>query len=246
MKYFTLKSQGLSYSFGPNSGSTSSAGAIPRKRNFEENILQAYKKAAVKIYGFKTTEIVFPNHEGIYPRINFLQEADPKQVFESFNYGFLNLVYLSENLDEISLFPKGIKEAVLNFRKWKKHSDAVFSLKFSTAAPELCGEKIHNAVHIVQMGISSKKYKFEVPGFVEGLEFEEEEITAEWQSMRRAHGVFVLYTKLEKILAQNKAWVGKSDSHFLIFSNTSNNGIKKNHKHIIQSFKNKLYFNKLI
>ncbi|GLU21399.1 hypothetical protein SLE2022_375410 [Rubroshorea leprosula] len=77
-----------------------------------EEYLQDYRGVCRMAYLMRPTENRHPIHERIYPRINFMQGANPKAIKELFNYCFVNCIYLSKNNEEVSKLPEVICQGV--------------------------------------------------------------------------------------------------------------------------------------
>ena len=44
-----------------------------------------YKRIGKIAYGIRPSQIIIPNHSGLYPRINFVPGADPKLIKDMYN-----------------------------------------------------------------------------------------------------------------------------------------------------------------
>ena len=60
-----------------------------------------YKRIGKIAYEIPLSQAIIPDHSGLYPRINFVPRADPKLIKEIFEYGFLNLIYVSDDCREL-------------------------------------------------------------------------------------------------------------------------------------------------
>ena len=81
--------------------------------------------------------------------------ADPKLIKDMFEYGFLNLVYVSDDCRKIKELLEKIVEVVNDLKRISKTKEMIF-FKILTACPEYCGNKWYPAQHMIQVGISSK------------------------------------------------------------------------------------------
>ncbi|GLT28895.1 hypothetical protein SLA2020_037980 [Shorea laevis] len=109
-------------------------------------------------YSVRPTENWHPIHEGIHPRINFMQGANLKAIKELFDYGFVNCIYLLKSNEEVLELPKVIRQRVKDFKTGTKAQGVVF-VKIYFAAPEWEKSRYFPSHHIVQIGIQSKKIK---------------------------------------------------------------------------------------
>ncbi|GLU15197.1 hypothetical protein SLE2022_317080 [Rubroshorea leprosula] len=100
-----------------------------------EEYLQEYCRVYRMAYSMRSIKNCHPIHEGIYPRINFMQGANPKAIKELFNYGFVNCIYLSKDNEEVSELPEVIQQGVKDFKTGTKPQGVVF-VKIYSAAPK--------------------------------------------------------------------------------------------------------------
>ncbi|GLU18555.1 hypothetical protein SLE2022_348480 [Rubroshorea leprosula] len=122
------------------------------KMTISEEYLQEYRRVCKMAYSIRSIENCHPIHEGIYPRINFMQGANPKAIKELLNYDFVKYIYLSKENEEVSKLPEVIRQGVKNFKTSIKAQGAV-SVKIYSAAPEWEKSKYFPSHHIVQIGI---------------------------------------------------------------------------------------------
>ena len=55
----------------------------------------------------------YVDFNGVYPRINFLQDSSPEEVRKWYDFGAINSIHMSSpNFPEIALLPFWIKEGV--------------------------------------------------------------------------------------------------------------------------------------
>ena len=65
-----------------------------------------YKRIGKIAYGIRPSQVIIPDHLRLYLKINFIPRADPKLIKDMFDYGFLNLVYVSDDCREIKELPE--------------------------------------------------------------------------------------------------------------------------------------------
>ncbi|GLU06577.1 hypothetical protein SLE2022_235990 [Rubroshorea leprosula] len=123
-------------------------------------------------YSIRSIENCHPIHEGIYPRINFMQGINPKAIKELFNYGFVNCIHLSKDNEEVLELPEVICQGVKDFQTGTKSQGVVF-VKIYSAALEWEKSQYFPSHHIVKIGIQSKKIKVEVNEDQNFQDFEE-------------------------------------------------------------------------
>lgn len=73
-------------------------------------------------------------------------------TFNVFQFGLIDCLYISNNLEEIELFPHGIKESVQNFQRNIAKERTIF-LKFYSAYPDFTTKQ--PAKHFVTIGVSN-------------------------------------------------------------------------------------------
>nr|WUF06584.1 caulimovirus viroplasmin [Angelica bushy stunt virus]WUF06591.1 caulimovirus viroplasmin [Angelica bushy stunt virus] len=64
--------------------------------------------------------------------INAFPSVHPELVYESYSFGLLNIVYPSESMEEIKLFPEQFRKAILQFRKKCLSKDQSVFIKFQS------------------------------------------------------------------------------------------------------------------
>ncbi|GLU12667.1 hypothetical protein SLE2022_293290 [Rubroshorea leprosula] len=122
------------------------------KMTMSEEYLQEYYRICKMAYSMRSTKNCHPIHEGIYPRINFIQGANSKAIKELFNYGFVNCIYLSKDNEEVSELPEVIHQGVKDFKTSVEAQGVVF-VKIYYAALEWEKYQYFPSDHIVQIGI---------------------------------------------------------------------------------------------
>ncbi|CAK9173969.1 unnamed protein product [Ilex paraguariensis] len=175
-----------------------------------------YKRMGKIFYELKTSELIFPDHTGLYPTINVLQGCDPMLVFNLFKYGFLNQVYLSPSLDEIKYFPKNIKVAASELQQATSSTEPLF-VNVRSACPEYEGNKWHPLIYIARIGVSTKDYKVTMPKVQIFKDYQDEIFSPKEISIKRSLGLKVLYEHLEKLMKQN-IWVVQATTVDLVYT----------------------------
>ncbi|GLU10501.1 hypothetical protein SLE2022_272980 [Rubroshorea leprosula] len=89
------------------------------KMIMSEEYLQEYRRVCKMAFSMRSTENCHLIHEGIYPRINFMQGANPKAIKELFNYSFVNCIYLSKDNEEVSELLEVLHQGVEDFKTSK-------------------------------------------------------------------------------------------------------------------------------
>ena len=69
-----------------------------------------------------------------------MPRADLKLIKDMFEYGFLNLVYVSDDCREIKELPAKVAEAANDLKRISKTKE-IISVKILTACLEYCGNK---------------------------------------------------------------------------------------------------------
>ncbi|GLT35767.1 hypothetical protein SLA2020_101930 [Shorea laevis] len=103
------------------------------KMTMSEEYLQEYRRVCRMAYSMRSTENCHPIHEGIYPRINFMQGANPEAIKELFNYGFVYCIYLSKDNEEVLELLEVIQQGVKDFKTGTKAQGVVFVKIYSAA-----------------------------------------------------------------------------------------------------------------
>jgi hypothetical protein len=83
------------------------------------------------------------------------QGASPLLVFNMFQFGLIECIYLSKNLEEINMFPSGIKSAVQAYKENIAGERTIY-LKFYSAYPDFSTNQ--SAKHFIYTGISNNNY----------------------------------------------------------------------------------------
>ncbi|GLT96586.1 hypothetical protein SLE2022_141960 [Rubroshorea leprosula] len=173
------------------------------KMIMSEEYLQEYHRICKMAYSMRSTENCHPIHEGNYPRINFMQGANPKAIKELFNYGFVSCIYLSKDNEEVSKLPKVIQQGVKDFKTGTKAQGVVF-VKIYFTTPEWEKSQYFPSHYIVQIGIQSKKLKVEANEDQIFQDFEESLCGIEFIQERRALGFKVLLQTFDRMIEMRK------------------------------------------
>ncbi|GLT39426.1 hypothetical protein SLA2020_136180 [Shorea laevis] len=187
------------------------------KMTMSEEYLQDYHRICRMAYSMRPIENCHPIHEGIYPKINFMQGANPKAIKELFNYGFVNCIYLSKNNEEVSELPKIIRQGVKDFKTDTKAQGVVF-VKIYFVALEWEKSQYFPNHHIVQIGIQSKKVKVEANEDQIFQDFEESLCGIEFIQERRALGFKVLLQTFDRMIKMRKTWTYGFSKEILVVS----------------------------
>ena len=97
----------------------------------------------------------YVDFNGVYPRINFLQDSPPEEVRKWYDFGAINSIHMtSPNFPEIALLPQWIKEGV---KDCYQHNPSITTtdilvLKFLSCGPDFYNEERYPAYHFIQLG----------------------------------------------------------------------------------------------
>ena len=175
-----------------------------------------YKRINKIAYGIHPSQTIIPYHSGLYPRINIMPGADPKLIKDMFKYGFLNLVYVSDDCKEIKKLLAKVVEAATNLKMISQTKDIDF-IKILTACPEYCGSRWYPAQHMIQVGISSKKVSPTVDLDQVYNDYDPKLFEPKALTSKRVIGMKVLYESLER-MSKEKIWLHEATKEHLIFS----------------------------
>lgn len=168
---------------------------------------------------------------GKYPRVWMLIGAKPQEVREWYDFGALASVYImAPSFNEIKNLPKWINDEV--FGVWANNNSLkrgdVLELYFISAAPEPPGKGNHNAFHFIKLrrpDLQSLNRIKENEGLSVVGTFTEERI-----SFRRAWGLWVCLTEMEKVKYKFKYAHNSSMGSFLLNTMTgSSTGFAERH-----------------
>ncbi|KAL0298950.1 UNVERIFIED_CONTAM: putative enzymatic polyprotein [Sesamum radiatum] len=159
---------------------------------------------------------------GKYNRVWMMEGSKPEEVREWYEFGALASVHtMSPSFPEISKLPEWISGAV--YDSWQnnphlKRGD-ILELKFISAAPEMAGKGSHPAFHFIKLqrpdmvAFNKIKATTEAAPLVSAIS--EDDI-----STRRAWGLWVCLTEMDKVKYPFKIFSNKVNGSFLLNSMT--------------------------
>ncbi|KAL0373326.1 UNVERIFIED_CONTAM: hypothetical protein Sradi_3248300 [Sesamum radiatum] len=157
-----------------------------------------------------------------YNRIWMLEGSKPEDVREWYDFGALASVHtMSPNFSKISKLPKWISGAV--YDSWQnnphlKRGD-ILELKFISVAPETVGKVSHPAFHFIKLQrpdmVAFNKSKATTGEVHLVSAISEDDI-----STRRAWGLWVCLTEMDKVKYSFKIFSNKLNGSFLLNSMT--------------------------
>ncbi|KAL0308029.1 UNVERIFIED_CONTAM: hypothetical protein Sangu_2998000 [Sesamum angustifolium] len=159
---------------------------------------------------------------GKYNRVWMMEGSRPEEVREWYEFGALASVHtMSPSFPEISKLPDWISGAV--YDSWQnnphlKRGD-ILELKFISAAPEMAGKGSHPAFHFIKLqrpdmvAFNRIKATTEEAPLVSAIS--EDDI-----STRRAWGLWVCLTEMDKVKYPFKIFSNKVNGSFLLNSMT--------------------------
>ena len=107
-----------------------------------------------RLFGLTDIANIIVDKSGIYPRINFLQGSNPKEIRDWYDFGSLATIYMtSPNFLEIERLPGWIKEGVNdNFENnpMIKMND-VIALDFFSSSPNFDENQTYSVWHFIKM-----------------------------------------------------------------------------------------------
>ncbi|KAL0345539.1 UNVERIFIED_CONTAM: hypothetical protein Sradi_4385200 [Sesamum radiatum] len=159
---------------------------------------------------------------GKYNRVWMLEGSKPEDVREWYDFGALASVHtMSPSFPEISKLPEWISGAV--YDSWQnnphlKRGD-ILELKFISAAPETAGKGSHPAFHFIKLQrpdmVAFNKIKVATGEAPLVSAISEDDI-----STRRAWGLWVCLTEMDKVKYPFKIFSNKLNGSFLLNSMT--------------------------
>ncbi|XP_058745422.1 uncharacterized protein LOC131618178 [Vicia villosa] len=152
-------------------------------------------------------------------------------TFNMFQFGLIECLYLSKNLEEINLFPYNFKESVQNFKKNIAGERNIY-LKFYSAYPDFTTNQ--PAKHFVFIGVSNNQFPLRDDSKEEMYDDD--------------HLNIILSNQLSSIFFQCQA-IGKNSCmkvlykapNFLLLSKTSGKVLKDRDIHLLTSFELPFY-----
>ncbi|KAL0287645.1 UNVERIFIED_CONTAM: hypothetical protein Sradi_7120000 [Sesamum radiatum] len=155
---------------------------------------------------------------GKYNRVWMLEGSKPEDVREWYDFGALASVHtMSPSFSEISKLPKWISGAV--YDSWQnnphlKRGD-ILELKFISAAPETAGKGSHPAFYFIKLQrpdiVAFNKIKVAIGEAPLVSAISEDDI-----STRRAWGLWVCLTEMDKVKYPFKIFSNKLNGSFLL------------------------------
>ena len=132
-----------------------------------------------------------------------------------FEYGFLNLVYVSDDCREIKELPTKVAEGINDLKRMSKTKEMIF-VKILTACPEYYGNKWYPAQHLIQVGISSRKVSPTIDLHQVYNDYDPELFEPKALTSERAIEMKVLYESFERI-NKEKVWLHEATKEHIIF-----------------------------
>ncbi|KAK4404159.1 hypothetical protein Sango_0784500 [Sesamum angolense] len=158
---------------------------------------------------------------GKYNRVWMMEGSKPEEVREWYEFGALASVHtMSPSVPEISKLPEWISGAV--YGSWQnnphlKRGD-ILELKFISAAPEMAGKGSHPAFHFIKLQrpdmVAFNRIKATTKKLLVSA-ISEDDI-----STRRAWGLWVCLTEMDKVKYPFKIFSNKVNGSFLLNSMT--------------------------
>lgn len=185
-----------------------------------------------------TKEHYFTTDNANLSYYNYLKNSNPVQVYESFQYGLVKMIYPSYNLQELKAFPKAFISAIKKFRQNCLKADQDIYVKVNSSIPVFRGNQlVYRPHHIIQVGISKgEKYS---PSKIMSCTVEVEDLQI---LAKQKYGA--LLDKAFSFKDENKIFCNFSDARILLFSKNNKTAGKEDISRIIR-FQNQLIGNKI-
>ena len=175
----------------------------------EKELIKLHSDMMERLFGLSDTKNMIVDKSGIYPRIYFLQGADPEEIRDWYDFGSIATIYLTTpDFPEIYNLPGWIKEGVKdNFENNSLISiNNTLALDFFSASPDFENNQRFPVWHFIRMRkviqernmISNIKKIFKP--------FNEENI-----HYRRGLGLIVIKRQMESALKRPFRSYGKPD-----------------------------------
>ena len=175
----------------------------------EKELIKLHSDMMERLFGLSDTKNMIVDKSGIYPRIYFLQGADPEEIRDWYDFGSIATIYLTTpDFPEILNLPGWIKEGVKdNFENNSLISiNDTLALDFFSASPDFENNQRFPVWHFIRMRkviqernmISNTKKIFKP--------FNEENI-----HYRRGLGLIVVKRQMESALKRPFRSYGKPD-----------------------------------
>ena len=120
----------------------------------DREIMRLHGETMERLFSLTDTKEMIIDKSGIYPRIHFLQGANPVQVRDWYNFGSIATIYMSTpNFSEIEKLPEWIKDCVKdNFgnNPMIKINDTL-ELDFFSASPDFDESQNCPVWHFIKM-----------------------------------------------------------------------------------------------
>ena len=177
--------------------------------NPEKELIKLHSDMMERLFGLSDTKNMIVDKSGIYPRIYFLQGADPEEIRDWYDFGSIATIYLTTpDFPEIHNLPGWIKEGVKdNFENNSLISiNDTIALDFFSASPDFEYNQRFPVWHFIRMRkviqernmISNSKKIFKP--------FNEENI-----HYRRGLGLIVVKRQMESAFKRSFKSYGKPD-----------------------------------
>ncbi|KAK4407625.1 movement protein [Sesamum angolense] len=178
--------------------------------------------------GVNTSKTIIET-SGKYNRVWMMEGSKPEEVQEWYEFGALASVHtMSPSFSEISKLPNWISGAV--YDSWQKNPHLkrgdILELKFISAAPEMVGKGSHPVFHFIKLqrpdmvAFNRIKATTEEAPLVSAIS--EDDI-----STRRAWGLWVCLTEMDKVKYPFKIFSNKVNGSFLLNSMTEKSTVRE-------------------
>jgi hypothetical protein len=142
------------FSFKPHSERTSSFENIIQRIPFLEDPVEKQRSKMRELYTLSQTDTRYIDFTGIYPRLNYLQGTDPKEIRYWYDFGAINSIYLSSpNFPETAELPRWIGDGVKScyFNNSTITPKDILVLKFFSAGPDFHNDRYYPAYHFIEI-----------------------------------------------------------------------------------------------
>ena len=120
----------------------------------EKELIKLHSDMMERLFGLSDTKNMIVDKSGIYPRIYFLQGADPEEIRDWYDFGSIATIYLTTpDFPEIHNLPGWIKEGVKdNFENNSLISiNDTLALDFFSASPDFENNQRFPVWHFIRM-----------------------------------------------------------------------------------------------
>lgn len=184
--------------FKPFSEKTTTFEKVVPKVPFQDYPIEIQWSKMRELHNLCNSESRYVDFTGIFPRINYLQGSSPQEIRYWYDFGAINLIYLtSPDFPEISCLPKWLKDGVKDcyINNPSITTKDILALKFLSAGPDFYKNEGYPAYHFIQI----EKYQSFSCSYKNTRKifqgFEENDV-----HFRRAIGIRVVLTSLEAAL----------------------------------------------